>query len=106
MWQLLRWQPPHAHNGALELWLELGFIGAAWFLLGFVFYLVQALKYFRANSDAASAWPLMFLAFFFFANLTEGFFLVPNSIYFILYVAMAASMCATEHKADTLSRLA
>jgi len=106
MWQLLRWQPPHAHNGALELWLELGFIGAAWFLLGFVFYLVQALKYFRANSDAASAWPLMFLAFFFFANLTEGFFLVPNSIYFILYVAIAASMCATEHKADTLSRLA
>jgi exopolysaccharide production protein ExoQ len=98
IWHLLRWQPPHAHNGTLELWLELGLIGAGWFLLAFAYYLARSMRFFRANSDAASAWPLMFLAFFFFSNLTEGFFLVSNSIYFILYVAMATSMCATERE--------
>jgi exopolysaccharide production protein ExoQ len=35
IWNLLRWQPPHAHNGFLELWLELGLVGAALFLLVF-----------------------------------------------------------------------
>ena len=98
IWQLLRWQPPHAHNGTIELWLELGLVGAGWFLLVFAYYLARSVRFVRVNSDAASAWPLMFLAFFFFSNLTEGFFLVSNSIYFILYVAIAASMYVSKHQ--------
>lgn len=98
MWGLLRWQPPHAHNGTLELWLEIGIVGTAWFFLAFGYYVVRALKRIRTTTDVTAAWPFMFLAFFFFANLTEGFFLVPNSIYFILYVVMAASLCARERE--------
>ena len=29
LWQQLGWAPPHAHNLALDLWLQLGFVGLA-----------------------------------------------------------------------------
>lgn len=90
IWQLLHWQPPHAHNGLLELWLEIGLVGMGLFLLIFAHYLSGALRFMRSDSGPASAWPLLFFLFVFCANLTEPFFLARNSIYFILYVATAA----------------
>ena len=29
VWQIIRWHPPHPHNGLLSVWLDLGLIGAA-----------------------------------------------------------------------------
>jgi exopolysaccharide production protein ExoQ len=104
MWHLLNWSPPQAHNGLLELWLELGLIGVGLFLVVFAFYVTMALRSLRNNSEPAAAWPIIFLAFVFFTNLTTAFFLVSNSIYFILYVAIAATLCTKGSRSrDALS---
>jgi exopolysaccharide production protein ExoQ len=95
IWQMLHWTPPHAHNGLIELWLEVGLIGVGLFVLVFANYLLKALRVMRHDSSPASPWPLLFLLFMFFANLTEPFFLSRNSIYLILYVASAADISAT-----------
>lgn len=90
IWLLVRWQPPHAHNGLLELWLELGIVGVALFLTVFVYCCWMAIRLMRRNRKAAAAWPLVFLLFLFLTNLTESFFASANSIYFLLFVTTAS----------------
>ena len=94
MWHLLGWMAPHAHNGVLELWLELGIVGTGLFLFVFAHYVVRALQLLRRNSEPAAAWPLIFLMFLFFVSLTESSLLSENSVYFILYVAAGVAMYA------------
>ena len=92
IWRLLTWTPPQAHNGILELWLELGLIGTGLFFLVFAYYVAKALSFSRQNPGPDSTWPIAFLIFLFLANLTTAFFLQGNNIYFILYVALATTM--------------
>jgi exopolysaccharide production protein ExoQ len=92
IWHLLGWMPPQAHNGLLELWLELGLVGTVLFLSVFAYYFARALLFLRHNPGPAAAWPIMFLMFLFFTNLTTAFYLVPNGLDFILFVAIAANL--------------
>jgi exopolysaccharide production protein ExoQ len=103
IWHLLRWEPPHAHNGFIELWLELGFVGTGLFLLVYANYSIKATKLLRQSSEADSAWPLIFLVFLFFTNFTETVFLSANSIYFILYTSIAITLCARASKKSNRS---
>jgi exopolysaccharide production protein ExoQ len=106
IWHLLGWMPPHAHNGVLELWLELGIVGAGFFLALFVYYVAKSVKFLRQSPDPAAAWPLIFLIFLFLASLTESEFLGSNSVTFILYVAVAATVSTMARNAPVESRLA
>jgi exopolysaccharide production protein ExoQ len=93
IWLALDWAAPHAHNGLLELWLELGIVGMGLFLLVFVYYSLRSIGFLRWHgSAAASAWPLMFLVFTFLSNLTESDFLARDSIFVILYVTVAITL--------------
>jgi exopolysaccharide production protein ExoQ len=105
IWDLLRWTPPHAHNGLLELWLELGLVGVGLFMLVFAYYVVEAVRFMRSDSGQASLWPLLFLLFMFFANLTEPFFLSRNSIYIIIFVAIGMTTHAKRREAHRAVRV-
>ncbi len=105
IWRLLTWSAPQAHNGILELWLELGLIGSALFFLVFAYYVTKALSFSRQNPGPAATWPIAFLIFIFLANLTTAFFLQGNNIYFILYVALATTMCGNRSKTLVANRL-
>ena len=104
IWQFLHWMPPHAHNGFLELWLDVGLIGTGISLLALGYYILKSLQFLRRNPEPAAAWPLTFLVFLSFANLTETVFLVRNSIFFILYAAAAASMHEEREKAHVANK--
>jgi exopolysaccharide production protein ExoQ len=106
IWHLLTWMPPQAHNGVLELWLELGVVGTGLYFLVFAYYVARALSFSRHNSEPAAAWPMAFLILIFLANLTTAFFLQGNNIYFILYVALATSMYTKGSKTRVANRLA
>ena len=101
IWHMLTWMPPQAHNGVLELWLELGIVGTVLFLVVFAYYLAKAVKFLRHHPEPAAAWPVAFLIFLFLANLTTAFFLQANTIYFILYVGLATTMYAKGSKEFT-----
>jgi len=103
IWLLVRWKPPHAHNGLLELWLEIGLIGVALFVLMFSYYWGGAIRLMRRDQKASAAWPFVFLTFFLLTNITESFFIAANSIYFVLFVT-SAFMCRKGRLAESLGR--
>jgi exopolysaccharide production protein ExoQ len=88
IWHAMNWDAPHAHNGLIEIWLELGAIGVGFFLIAFLYYLVRALLHSRKGGKA-SIWPVVFLVYMFLNNLTESNLLSRNTIYFILLATTA-----------------
>jgi exopolysaccharide production protein ExoQ len=98
IWNTLGWDAPHAHNGFLELWLELGVVGVVLFLLVFVYYAALAIRHLRRHRGArAAAWPLLFLCSMLLLNLTGVTFLSRNSIFSIL---LGATVVVTRVRRD------
>jgi O-antigen ligase len=84
---LIGYPTPHAHNGFLDLGLQLGFLGIALFLAGWVVALSRAVRNVHTTTAPSSRWPLLYLLFVVFYSLTENSLLAPNSLLWILYVA-------------------
>lgn len=91
VWDAAGWTTPHAHNGFLDLALELGMGGVAIFLAGAAVAARRGVAALRGTPGAAALWPLLLLAFFLVYNLTESSLLRQNSLFWVLYVATASS---------------
>lgn len=91
VWSAVRWTPPHAHNGFLDLWLDLGVVGVVCFGLGFAVAAAWAFRRVRATRTADGLWPLVFLTFTLLYNLTESTLLQQNNVFWVLYVAAAVA---------------
>lgn len=76
IWAMVGWNPPHAHNGYLDILLELGMVG---FLLG-TYVLLSML--WRARKQGVSFLLIGF--FLLFYNMTESVFLRVNNFYSLL----------------------
>lgn len=93
VWQFLAVgnEPPHAHNGYLNLWFDIGIIGVLIFFIGFVFNYLKAIHFVRITKSVEGFFPVTFLTFWILVNLTESF-LVEPAIYWVIYVSIALSM--------------
>jgi exopolysaccharide production protein ExoQ len=83
--------PPHAHNGFLDLALNLGLIGLILFTVSFLIALSQAFQYYFRNKSAASSLPLIILIYVVFANISETQLLGSTYIW-ILYIIVLARL--------------
>jgi exopolysaccharide production protein ExoQ len=93
IWNTIRfWQPESAHNGFLDLWLDLGLAGILVFILGFLMSSLRAIVWARLTSPKENYWPMIYLTFMVLFNLPESTLLFPNTIFWILYVAIAVSL--------------
>jgi O-antigen ligase len=97
IWQIIRWHPPHPHNGLLAVWLDLGLIGVILVALAYLVYLARAVRLYRRTDAPEAIWPLFYFAFFLLANLTESSVLTANGIYWILFVAVSISLSQPKH---------
>ena len=79
---------PHAHNGFINLWLDLGLIGVLFFVLSFATTYRQALDLAKMTKTREGLWPVTFLTFLFVYGLTEISFLSRNDLFWILYVSV------------------
>lgn len=75
-----------AHNGILDLWLTLGFVGVVLFVLNFLRAVLQAVARAHTTGTVTELWPLAFLTFMLLSNLTESSILQQNNLSWILYV--------------------
>ena len=85
MWAKFDWGPESAHNGFLDLWLELGFIGCG-LLVGF---LVQSYKNMIARLRINYNFGVLQFMLFSIAviyNYTESSLLKPSSLLWIMLV--------------------
>ncbi len=90
VWRIEIWEPPHAHNGLIDIWISIGIIGVVLAVLTFMFALLRSFSYIRCTKDASGIWPLWFLTLLFLANFTEST-LDSRSIMWAFYVAIAIS---------------
>jgi exopolysaccharide production protein ExoQ len=92
VWRVTAWDPPNAHNGVLDILLDLGLLGLLVYLFGFISSLGRGLAYLRRSPAADAFWPIMYLMYFWFSNQTESGFLRQNEIYWLLYVVVTLSL--------------
>lgn len=85
------WAVPHSHNGFLDLWLDLGFLGVLVFVLGFVMSVIRAIRWLRLTKKVEDIWPLLFLSGILLYNLVESTILKRHDFFWIFYVATVLS---------------
>lgn len=82
----------HAHNGFLEIWLELGLVGLLLFLLSYFRAWKNLWPYLRAGRIDRIGWMVFLLALVLLYDLDENTLLTYNGIFWTLYVAALANI--------------
>jgi len=97
----LGWMVPHAHNGFLDLGLELGITGVALFAIGWFLSVRTGVRFFRLDETGNYDWPLTYLILLVLYNVTESAILKQNNIFWTLYVATAVSLALARRHAES-----
>lgn len=87
VWRAFLWETPNAHNGFLDLWIQLGFVGVALFLTGIYLHLMRSLLQLRCTTEPETLWPVLLMVYMLFSNLPESSFLLPHDVFWVLYVS-------------------
>ena len=95
IWQELTWKPPHAHNGYLDLWLQLGLGGLALMATSLLANIIKIYNNLRINK-LTNLFPFLFVPLIIVYNVPESEFLVRNSVFWILYVALSLQLVVVE----------
>jgi O-antigen ligase len=96
VWDQAGWFPKHSHNGFLDLLLDLGWLGFLFFLISYFLIIFQSLILLRRVKSIEACWPILYMTFFFVANLTESSIFRQNFTW-IIYVALLISVSKSEH---------
>ena len=78
------WQPPSAHMGYLDFWVELGLVGLGILFAALIISVLQAIAHLIRTPGSASLLPLITLIYVIIGNLAESRFLRPNFTWFVL----------------------
>lgn len=89
---------PNAHNGLLDLWIDLGFLGVSVFLLGFLMSYIRGLRWLRLTKSVEALWVLEFLPFMLIDSQDASNILGQNDIFWALYVAVVLSIPILGHR--------
>jgi O-antigen ligase len=92
IWKAEGYKPPHAHNGFINITLDLGLIGLFLFLLTLAVTYVRAIAWLRSGKTTIELWPIFYVTFFFMYNHSENTIISQNSIFWALLVAVSLSM--------------
>jgi exopolysaccharide production protein ExoQ len=91
--QALGWVPlGGAHNGSLELLLEMGILGLAVFAAGYFMLWHRALQLVKRVGGNVPIWLCTYLIFVLLYNFTENTILAQNSIFWVLYTSSAVNL--------------
>ena len=84
--------PAHAHNGFIDLTLDVGLLGLFFFALAWSVAYAQALKLAYRSQEAAYLWPAVFLTLLLLNNYLESYLTRITNIFWVLFVAIAFSL--------------
>jgi exopolysaccharide production protein ExoQ len=105
IWLATGWKMTHPHNGFLELWLDLGIVGLALFLMSFLRSFLRSLTLLQLSKDVADVLPFTNLVFLIVVNFTESSLMSSNSIWWILYVSLSVSVAKELARRNRITKL-
>jgi O-antigen ligase len=94
------WAVQYAHNGFLDVTLQLGCIGATIFVLLLLQYFIRALRSARAQRAYLCFWPLCYFAFVFLYNFTDSLIVDHNDVFWVLFVGIGLRIGQTDVRSD------
>jgi exopolysaccharide production protein ExoQ len=97
VWSTIHWHPPTAHNGWLDLLLELGWLGAALLTIQVGMIFIRGMRAVLKNSFPDSPYLLLMLSVALIHNLSESELLRPQSIMWILIVVSTTALAKVRH---------
>lgn len=103
--QIAMWTVPEAHNGFLEMALNLGLGGLGLFFLGYFLTLLRSVRWLHLKANALSTWPLVFLNVLIVCNLAESS-LMGFGFFWLLYSSISFSLPLNIHRVKRERRLA
>ena len=93
----------YSHNGFLDLWLSIGFVGLAVFVASFLNTTIQSLMLLRKTNNPEGFWPLLILTYILLSNLTEGTLTNLSSSFWAMYVAVSYSLVIAKNNQYAIS---
>jgi exopolysaccharide production protein ExoQ len=92
IWQAFGWHPDHAHNGFLDMALDLGLIGLGLVLIHLFLNFRRALALVDRTRTPERLWPLIYLVFLILTSLSYSILLSQYVFFWGLYVATTLSI--------------
>ena len=92
IWLSEGYKPPHAHNGFINVPLDLGLIGLSIFLAIIAINYVRSIIFLRSDKTVVGLWPIYYITFFFMYNHSENTIIEHNSIFWLLLVSTVLSV--------------
>jgi len=92
VWKAEGYKPPHAHNGFVNMALDLGLVGLFLFLLIIAVTYMRAIVWLRLGKTTIELWPIFYVTFFFMYNHSENTIITHNSIFWTLLASVTFSM--------------
>lgn len=105
VWAAAGWHPNHAHNGILNLWLELGLLGLTVFALGYLMLVIRSVSWLRSTKTAIGFWPLLYITYIFLYNQTESSLISENSFFWIIYATLSFSLPIQKNQFRKITQL-
>ncbi len=91
VWKVITWLPNQGHNGYIDIWLELGFIGLLVAVIVLFWLFVRSFQYYTKAAFEASFWVLL-TGFFILQNFSESPLLRQHDLFWVLIVYSSISI--------------
>ncbi|MFQ3616055.1 MAG: O-antigen ligase [Cyanobacteriota bacterium] len=92
VWKDYGWLAPNAHNGFIDLWIQLGFVGTAIFIVCLLQMFIRSFQLSRHAEPSLYLWSVIYLIFTCLINSTESSLMVNNSLNWVLFVSLNVSL--------------
>jgi O-antigen ligase len=89
---ILHWKVPHAHNGFIDLTLQLGIVGLVLYIGIYFVAIRRALNLANETQEQEAIWPLTFVTFTLLYQVTESTILAGNTIIWMVFVSAICSV--------------
>lgn len=92
VYQLLGREVAHAHNGFIDLMLQMGILGLLLFMIGYIISIKKGVILLKSHSSIVAEWPFLFLLFFILISIAESNIMVQNNFYWVIYSSTVISL--------------
>ncbi len=100
VWIYNNWNPSHAHNALLQIWLEMGAVAVVLYLVIYMRAVSRAIKIVAIVPGAVGLWPLVFLTTTLLVSITESGMTAEPMGWMMFVVAALSVSLHLKHRDD------